>query len=126
MSAAVCGTSGGNVAAGAGDTSIAPTNCLKRPVSSRAMNRTSIAHTFAAVKARDQIAMMPFVAAGFPDLATTRAVLPALESAGASLIEVGFPFSDPIADGPIIQEAFTAALAKKVHVRDVLDCVADV
>src|SRR5204863_125382 len=89
------------------------------------MERLSIAQTFAALRQRKQIALMPFVAAGFPDIATTRAVLPALEEAGASLIEVGFPFSDPIADGPVIQEAFTAALAKNVHVRDVLNCVSD-
>jgi tryptophan synthase alpha chain len=69
---------------------------------------------------------MPFVAAGFPDLATTAALLPAIESAGASLIEIGIPFSDPIADGPTIQEAFTLALAKKLKVGDVLRTVASV
>jgi tryptophan synthase alpha chain len=89
------------------------------------MARVSIAQTFSDLKQRNQIALMPFVAAGFPDLATTRAVLPAIEQAGASLIEVGFPFSDPIADGPVIQEAFTAALQKKLHVSDVMATVAD-
>src|SRR3954451_9030231 len=67
---------------------------------------------------------MPFVAAGYPDLATTTAVLPAMESAGANLIEVGFPFSDPIADGPIVQEAFTAALAHQIKVAQVFESVA--
>jgi tryptophan synthase alpha chain len=67
------------------------------------------------------IALMPFIAAGFPDLETSLKLLPALESAGAAAIEVGFPFSDPIADGPTIQEAFTLALEKKIHVDDIFE-----
>ncbi|MBV8781554.1 MAG: tryptophan synthase subunit alpha, partial [Phycisphaerae bacterium] len=54
---------------------------------------------------------MPFVAAGYPDLQSMAATLPALEEAGASMIEIGIPFSDPIADGPAIQAAFTETLA---------------
>ena len=67
---------------------------------------------------------MPFIPVGFPDLATTMAVLPALERGGADLIEVGIPFSDPIADGPVIQEAYTAALSCKLRVGDVFETVA--
>ena len=67
---------------------------------------------------------MPFIPAGYPDLATTEAALAALEAGGADLIELGFPFSDPIADGPVIQEAFTAALAKKLKIGDVFESVA--
>ena len=67
---------------------------------------------------------MPFIPAGYPDLATTTAILPELEKAGASLIEIGFPFSDPIADGPTIQAAFTYALAKKIRVKDVMAAIA--
>jgi tryptophan synthase alpha chain len=52
--------------------------------------------------------------------------LPSLEAAGADLIEIGIPFSDPIADGPTIQEAFTTALSRGLHVSDVLSCVASV
>ncbi|MGA2584324.1 MAG: tryptophan synthase subunit alpha [Tepidisphaeraceae bacterium] len=66
------------------------------------------------------IALIPFVPAGYPDLATTTAVIREMDAAGAAAIEVGFPFSDPIADGPVIQQAFTAALARKVHVADIL------
>jgi tryptophan synthase alpha chain len=75
--------------------------------------------------AREQrgIALMPFIAAGFPDLASTTATIRALAAAGATLIEVGFPFSDPIADGPTIQAAFTEALAKGVKVADVFAAV---
>ena len=67
---------------------------------------------------------MPFLPAGFPDLETTVESLPALESGGASVVEIGFPFSDPIADGPVIQEAFTAALARRIRVADVFSAVA--
>lgn len=77
----------------------------------------------AAFRGRRRIALMPFVAAGFPDLDTSEAVLSALPSAGADLIEIGFPFSDPIADGPTIQEAFSVALARGVRVSDVLAMV---
>lgn len=83
----------------------------------------SIAQTFAQLRQRNQIAFMPFVPAGYPDLNTTIATLPALEAAGANIIEIGIPFSDPIADGPTIQAAFTAALAKKLKLADVFATV---
>src|SRR5438067_13418096 len=88
--------------------------------------RPSICDTFELLRQRKQIALMPFVPAGYPDLAATAAVLPAIEAAGASLIEVGIPFSDPIADGPTIQAAFTEALAKKLKVGDIFRTVAEV
>ena len=70
--------------------------------------------------------LVSFIPAGYPDLETTAASLLALQAGGASVIEVGIPFSDPIADGPIIQEAFAAALAHKVKVSDVFRTVASV
>jgi tryptophan synthase alpha chain len=82
--------------------------------------------TFAALRAKRQLALMPFIPAGYPDLATTAALLPAMERAGANLIEIGIPFSDPIADGPTIQAAFTAALAKGVTIEGVFRMVAGV
>lgn len=85
----------------------------------------SLAQVFANLKAKGRIGLLPFVPAGYPDLATTKLVLPALEQAGASAIEIGFPFSDPIADGPTIQEAFTAALSKKLKLADILAAVAE-
>lgn len=69
---------------------------------------------------------MPFIPAGYPDLETTAAVLPALEAAGAAAIEVGIPFSDPIADGPTIQEAFSVALARKLKVGDIFRAIAGI
>ena len=85
--------------------------------------RKSIADTFRELRAKNQLAFMPFIPAGYPDLATTEAILPALEQAGASIVEIGIPFSDPVADGPVVQEAFTAALSKKLKIADVFATV---
>jgi tryptophan synthase alpha chain len=84
----------------------------------------SVRDAFANLNGR--IGLLPFIPAGYPDLATTREILPALQRGGASAIEIGIPFSDPIADGPVIQEAFTAALAKKVRITDVFATIASV
>src|SRR6476469_2601490 len=86
----------------------------------------NIDSTFAALREKKQLALLPFIPAGYPDLATTAALLPAMERAGANLIENGIPFSDPIADGPTIQAAFTAALAKGVTIAGVFETVAGV
>jgi tryptophan synthase alpha chain len=83
----------------------------------------NIDSTFAALREKRQLALMPFIPAGYPDLATTTALLPALEKAGANLIEIGIPFSDPIADGPTIQAAFTAALAKGITIAEIFRAV---
>lgn len=88
--------------------------------------RKTIRQTFDDLGGRGAVRLVPFLPAGFPDLQTTARCLKALEEAGASAIEIGFPFSDPIADGPVIQEAFTAALAKKIRVTDVFEAVASV
>jgi tryptophan synthase alpha chain len=70
-----------------------------------------IAALFAANRAAGRKALAPFVTAGDPDADTTVAVLAALDQAGASLCELGVPYSDPIADGPVIQASYTRALA---------------
>ena len=88
--------------------------------------RRSIRQTFDAVRARGHIGLVPFIPAGYPDLATTAACVRAAERGGASVIEIGIPFSDPIADGPTIQEAFSDALAKKLKVEQVFETVASV
>jgi tryptophan synthase alpha chain len=66
---------------------------------------------------------VPFVPAGDPDLDTTARLLPALASAGAGLIEIGFPFSDPIADGPVIQAAYTRALNRGVKLDQIFGTI---
>jgi tryptophan synthase alpha chain len=63
-------------------------------------------------------AFIPFITAGDPDLATTERVIPALAAAGSGIIEVGLPFSDPIADGPVIQASYTRALNKGIKLDD--------
>lgn len=73
---------------------------------------------FRTLRAANRKAFVPFLPAGDPDLAFTAAALPAVAAAGASLIEVGFPFSDPIADGPVIQASYTRALAAGLKLAD--------
>ena len=81
---------------------------------------------FRRLRAEKRAAFMPFVTAGDPDLAFTRELLPAAADAGADLFEVGFPFSDPIADGPVIQASYTRALDKKLKLADVFAMLRDV
>lgn len=73
-----------------------------------------IAHAFGAARASGRPALMPFVTGGYPDLATTARLIDELPAAGADLIEIGFPFSDPIADGPVIAESMHRALCDGV------------
>ena len=68
--------------------------------------------------------LIPYVTAGDPSLATTAAILDALAEAGADIIELGVPFSDPMADGPVIQRASERALAQGVALTSVLELVA--
>jgi tryptophan synthase alpha chain len=86
---------------------------------------TRIESTFARLKAEGRMAFMPFVTCGDPDITTTLAVIRELASRGVDLIEVGFPYSDPIADGPVIQASYTRALAKHLHVKDIFSGIAE-
>lgn len=74
---------------------------------------------FAANRAAGRKAVAPFVTAGDPDPATSVAVLEALDRAGASLCELGVPYSDPIADGPVIQASYTRALGSGITLEKV-------
>lgn len=69
-----------------------------------------IAETFERLRAEKRTALIPYITAGDPSLAVTEAVVPALVSGGADLIEIGIPYSDPLADGPTIQLAAQRAL----------------
>jgi tryptophan synthase alpha chain len=71
-------------------------------------------------------AFMPFVTAGDPDLDFTADVICELDRRGCSMCEVGIPYSDPIADGPVIQASYTRALAKKIKLRDILEMLSRV
>jgi tryptophan synthase alpha chain len=76
---------------------------------------------FADLRRAGRKAFMPFVTAGDPDLAFTADVIRELDRRGCSLCEVGIPYSDPIADGPVIQASYTRALAKKIKLHEILD-----
>ncbi len=81
---------------------------------------------FNRLKKKNEKALIPYIMAGDPDLATTKELILALEQAGCDIIELGAPFSDPLADGPVIQKAALRSLANHTRIRDVLDLVAQV
>ena len=85
------------------------------------MNR--IERIFIDLRAAGKKGLMPFLTAGDPDLETTAALLPAIEKNGACICELGIPFSDPIADGPVIQASMTHALSRGLKPAQVLDVV---
>jgi tryptophan synthase alpha chain len=87
---------------------------------------TKIDDLFANLRREKRKALMPFVTAGDPDLAFTAAVLKELIGRGSHLCEVGIPYSDPIADGPVIQASYTRALAHKIKLADILNTLGDV
>ena len=70
-----------------------------------------IAEAFARAKAEQRGALMPYLTAGDPGLEQTLSILQALERSGADLVELGIPYSDPLADGPVIQLAAQRALS---------------
>ena len=80
---------------------------------------------FARLAVEKRKALIPFITVGDPSLAATVPLMHALVSAGVDVIELGVPFSDPMADGPVIQRASERALKHGVGLRDVLACVAE-
>lgn len=89
----------------------------------RGNNRGRLSKTFARLKEKGEKALIAFITAGDPDLATTEALVYELEKNGSDIIELGIPFSDPMADGPTIQASYERALKKAVHLKDVLSLV---
>src|SRR5437667_6295646 len=83
-----------------------------------------IRETFAALKHLGRGGFIPFITAGDPDLTTTALLLSELAAVGADIIELGIPFSDPVADGEVIQRASERALRNGVTLRDALTCIA--
>jgi tryptophan synthase alpha chain len=82
-----------------------------------------ITERFDKLKESGRKAFIPYITAGDPDLATTEQLMLALADAGADVIELGVPFSDPMADGPVIQRASERALKSPVGVADILPLV---
>jgi tryptophan synthase alpha chain len=81
---------------------------------------------FAELRREKRKALMPFVTAGDPDLEFTAAVLKELVVRGCHLCEVGIPYSDPIADGPVVQTSYTRALEHKIKLDDILTTLGEV
>jgi tryptophan synthase alpha chain len=87
------------------------------------LSKARIDARFAALKAEGRAAFVAYVMAGDPDAVTAAKILAGLPAAGADLIEVGFPFSDPMAEGPPIQRAAQRALAKGMTLKGTLDLI---
>src|SRR5215468_8333005 len=82
---------------------------------------TRIEKKFAQLNSEGRKGFIPYITAGDPSLAVTLELILALEKSGADIIELGVPFSDPIADGPVIQRATERALRNGVTLRKILD-----
>jgi tryptophan synthase alpha chain len=87
---------------------------------------TVIDDLFTKLRRENRKALMPFVTAGDPDLEFTAAVIREMVGRGCHLCEVGIPYSDPIADGPVIQASYTRALAHKIKLADILKTLGEV
>jgi tryptophan synthase alpha chain len=87
---------------------------------------TRIEKRFAQLRSEGRKAFIPYITAGDPSLELTAQLVVALDKAGADVIELGVPFSDPIADGPVIQRATERGLKAGVTLRKVLDLVRDI
>ena len=79
--------------------------------------------TLASLRAAGKKTVLPFVTAGYPDLETTEALLKDFQARGVKICELGIPFSDPVADGPVIQASYTDALAKGVTLGGIFEMV---
>jgi tryptophan synthase alpha chain len=83
----------------------------------------AIAETFTRLRNKGKKAFIPFITSGDPDLEMTVRLVPEMERSGAHVIELGIPFSDPVADGPTIQRSSERALRHGYHLADHLDAV---
>ncbi len=86
----------------------------------------AISRCFERLRSPKTPALIPFITAGDPDLDTTARVLQSLDRHGADLIELGIPYSDPLADGPVIQAAATRALQRGTRLQSVLEMLGEV
>jgi tryptophan synthase alpha chain len=84
---------------------------------------SAIDDLFVRLRSEGKKAFLPFVTAGDPDLAMTTELLKMLDEAGCSMAEVGIPYSDPIADGPVIQASYTRALNKKIKLKEIFAAI---
>ena len=87
------------------------------------MGKERIQQMFDDVRERERPGLIVFLTAGFPDLEATRELVPALVAAGADAVELGVPFSDPLAEGPTIQESSYRALLAGTTMEDCFQVV---
>ncbi|PSS06342.1 Tryptophan synthase alpha chain like [Actinidia chinensis var. chinensis] len=85
-----------------------------------------LSETFTRLRKQGKVAFIPYITAGDPDLSTTAKALKVLDSCGSDIIELGVPYSDPLADGPVIQAAATRALAKGTNFNAILSMLKEV
>ncbi|XP_020096551.1 tryptophan synthase alpha chain-like [Ananas comosus] len=109
--------------------SLYPRKSFAPPMASLAVSSSptlTISDTFSKLREQGKVALIPFITAGDPDLVTTSKALKVLDSCGSDLIELGVPYSDPLADGPVIQAAATRALAKGTNFDSVISMLKEV
>ncbi|KAF6986702.1 hypothetical protein CFC21_004425 [Triticum aestivum] len=103
-----------------------PVAAIRASATAVAGDKRTISGTFTNLKEQGKIAFIPFIVAGDPDLATTAKALKVLDACGSDVIELGVPYSDPLADGPVIQASATRALTKGTTFEDVISMVKEV
>lgn len=84
---------------------------------------SKVEQSFQNLKSKNRKGLVPFVTAGDPDLATTVELIKLFDEMGCAVCEVGIPYSDPIADGPVIQASYTRALDKKITVEQIFQAI---
>lgn len=87
------------------------------------LSNNRLVSTFSSLRASGSKTLLPFITAGYPDCATTLALLREFERRGVKVCELGVPFSDPVADGPVIQASYTEALLSGVNTGAIFDTV---
>ncbi|CAL5194092.1 unnamed protein product [Lathyrus oleraceus] len=92
----------------------------------KTMETVGLSETFKRLKEQGKVALIPYVTAGDPDLSTTAEALKVLDSCGCDIIELGVPYSDPLADGPVIQAAATRALARGTNFDSIIAMLKEV
>lgn len=85
-----------------------------------------LSETFARLKQQGKVALIPYITAGDPDLSTTAEALKVLDRCGSDIIELGVPYSDPLADGPVIQAAATRSLARGTNFNAIISMLKEV
>jgi tryptophan synthase alpha chain len=102
-----------------------PPQTTSGSLSKRKMN-SKLQEVFTKAKSEDRAALIGYMPAGFPTLEKSKEIIAAMVAGGVDIVEVGFPYSDPVMDGPVIQQAAEIALQNQTGANDVLDVVASI